>query len=58
MAETRQRLESIRPAFQAWDSTEFKFPHPFFGDMSAAEWLALIGWHESRHLEQIRRMIA
>ena len=43
--------------FQKVDGVEAKFPHPYFGDLSAQEWLVLSGAHEIRHLKQIRRVI-
>lgn len=54
---TAQRLDEIRPMFEAFDSTDYKYPHPFFGDMSAAEWLVLAGGHKARHLRQIGRLM-
>ncbi|MBL8124374.1 MAG: DinB family protein [Pyrinomonadaceae bacterium] len=48
---------SLREKFQKFDGTEAKFPHPYFGDLSAHEWLVLSGAHEARHLKQIRNMI-
>jgi hypothetical protein len=57
MEDNRKKLEELRPMFESWDSVSFKFPHPHFGDMSAIEWLALIGGHEERHLKQIERLL-
>jgi uncharacterized damage-inducible protein DinB len=57
MEDNRKKLEELRPMFEAWDSESFKFPHPHFGDMSAIEWLSLIGGHEERHLRQIERLL-
>jgi hypothetical protein len=57
MEDNRKKLEELRPMFEAWDSENFKFPHPHFGDMSAIEWLSLIGGHEERHLRQIERLL-
>lgn len=51
------KLGELRPLFDACDSESFKFPHPFFGEMSAAEWLLLAGGHKSRHIQQIRKLI-
>jgi hypothetical protein len=50
-------MEEIRPLFEAFDGSSYKFPHPFFGDLSAQEWLALRGGHEARHLKQIKNII-
>lgn len=57
LAETSARLIELRPMFDKFDSESFKFPHPFFGDMSAAEWLVLAGGHKSRHIRQIQRLL-
>lgn len=58
MSESRSRVDQIRPMFEKFDGVEAKFPHPVFGDMSAHEWLALIGGHEARHLKQIERVLS
>lgn len=57
LAANRERLNGIKSLFEKFDSTEEKFPHPHFGDLSAAEWLVLLGGHEARHIEQIERII-
>lgn len=51
-------LEAMRPDFETFDVANHKFPHPYFGDLTAAEWLLLIGGHEGRHLAQIERLLA
>ena len=56
--ETRKSLEDLRPMFESVECSEFKFPHPFFGDLTAHEWLALVGGHELRHTQQIERILA
>ncbi len=57
MAATKTKLEQLRPLFDEFSSTDAKFPHPFLGDLTAAEWLCLIGGHEVRHMHQIRRIL-
>jgi hypothetical protein len=44
------------PQFEA-SSGEATFPHPYFGEMTAVEWLILAGGHEKRHTDQIRRLL-
>ncbi len=34
-----------------------KFLHPFLGDISAVEWLTLVGRHKARHLRQIENLL-
>lgn len=58
MEETRAKFNDLRPLFETCDCNENKFPHPFFGDISAAEWLTLAGGHKTRHLKQIRNVLA
>lgn len=55
--ENARALETLREKFEKFDGSEPKFPHPYFGDLSAQEWFALSGAHEGRHLAQIRRII-
>jgi uncharacterized damage-inducible protein DinB len=57
MASAREGFGGLKARFKSVDCNAPKFPHPFFGDLSAAEWLALVGAHEMRHLGQIRRHI-
>jgi uncharacterized damage-inducible protein DinB len=57
LAENRKWLESLRALFQQYDGTVRKFPHPFFGEISAQEWLLLAGHHERRHTDQIKRLL-
>jgi hypothetical protein len=56
--ETREKLEELRPLFESVECADVKFPHPAFGDMTAHEWLALLGGHEARHIRQIENVLA
>lgn len=58
MKQTRAKLVEMRPLFERFDGNEHSFPHPAFGDITANDWLVLIGGHEARHLEQIKRILA
>ena len=57
MEENRETLKQMRPLFESFDGSTHKFPHPAFGDLSAHEWLALVGGHELRHLRQIKHLL-
>ena len=37
----RAEFEKLRPLFESVECSDFKFPHPFMGDLTAHEWLAL-----------------
>ena len=56
--ENTEQLEQVRTLSESVDGTELKFPHPFFGDISAHEWLSLKGAHELRHIKQIENLVA
>ncbi len=58
MDETNAKFNELRPLFDTCDCSDLKFPHPYFGDISAAEWLTLAGGHKARHLKQIRNVLA
>lgn len=51
-----QRLEEMRPRIESVDLSNVTFPHPAFGALSGYQWLALLGIHEGRHIEQIREI--
>lgn len=55
--ENLRLINSLREKFEIFDGIEAKFPHPYFGDLSAQEWLVLSGAHEARHLKQIKKII-
>lgn len=58
MAATDRELEKLRPLFESVECSDFKFPHPFMGDLTAHDWLALVGGHEARHLKQIENRLS
>lgn len=56
--ELQGQYADLKAKFASIDGVDAKFPHPYFGDLSAQEWLVLSGAHEIRHLKQIRRVLA
>ena len=58
MDENAKILEQIRVGLETTDTQKHRFPHPFFGDLSATEWLALVGGHEFRHIDQIEEILS
>jgi hypothetical protein len=52
---SRAALAGLRPRFDSADYSR-RLPHPAFGPLNAAQWLAFIGMHEERHLRQIERI--
>jgi uncharacterized damage-inducible protein DinB len=57
MERTKQAFANLRSDFEAYDLAEHTFPHPFFGQITAAEWLVLAGGHEARHTKQIEKLL-
>jgi hypothetical protein len=53
--EIQTAVRGLKPLFEKYDSGSF--PHPYFGELTAVEWLALVGVHEGRHLRQIKGII-
>lgn len=53
-----QKIEGLKTQFGAVDCNTHKFPHPYLGGLSAAEWLALAGFHKYRHTRQIKQIIS
>lgn len=56
--ENRKYLEELRPTFETVEAAGFTFPHPSFGEMTAHDWLALIGGHKFRHTKQIQKILS
>ncbi|HYP00427.1 MAG TPA: DinB family protein [Pyrinomonadaceae bacterium] len=54
---SRAAVEGFRPRLEAADLSVATYPHPAFGELDAAQWLAFIGHHEGRHLRQIERLM-
>ncbi len=58
MDENAKLLTHLRKGVETVNTEKNKFPHPFFGDLTATEWLALIGGHELRHIDQIEEILS
>lgn len=58
MDENAKLLTHLRKGLETVNTQKAKFPHPFFGDLTATEWLALIGGHELRHIDQIEEILS
>ena len=53
---SRRRLEETLTELSEFDLSGLTFPHPFFGELDAYQWLLVTGWHERRHTKQIERI--
>jgi uncharacterized damage-inducible protein DinB len=57
MDANRERFDEVRPLFLEFSGSADRFPHPYFGDMTAIDWLVLMGAHEARHTRQIAKLL-
>lgn len=57
MDTNREAFETMRPDLERFDLSGHAFPHPFFGDLTAGEWLVMVGMHEQRHTKQIEKLL-
>lgn len=58
MSSNREAFDSMKADFESFDLSGHKFPHPFFGDLNAGEWLVMAGLHQHRHTKQIEGLVA
>ena len=57
MDANKKLLDEMRADLEHYDLSPHKFPHPYFGDITAAEWLVILGGHEMRHTKQIEKLL-
>ena len=50
-------FEELREDLKDLDLSGPKFPHPYFGEITAIEWMIVSGAHEARHTRQIERIL-
>lgn len=55
-AENQEKLLELKPMFEKFDSSGHRFPHPYLGNLSAGEWLILVGGHKMRHIKQMENL--
>ena len=55
--ENQIMFESLRTLFLEFDGISSKFLHPYFGPLSAQDWLVLSGEHIRRHTNQIQELV-
>ena len=57
LSSSTRSIDDLRSEIETFDGSDHKFPHPFFGELTAAEWLVVRVGHEHRHTAQIERML-
>ena len=54
---SRAAFEALRPRIERADLSAATYPHPSFGPLNLYQWIAFVGLHEGRHLNQINRLL-
>ncbi len=57
ISQTIQAFASLKAGLESLDFSAHKFPHPFFSDLDAGQWLVMSGWHQQRHTRQIESVL-
>jgi uncharacterized damage-inducible protein DinB len=58
LAASEAAFEELREEMAKYDLSNHHFPHPYFGPLTASDWLAMAGLHAFRHTAQVERMLA
>lgn len=58
LAHSTATIDRLRSDLEAIDVSGHTFPHPYFGPLTATEWLVVAGLHERRHTAQIASLLA
>lgn len=58
LAAATAAIETLRDELQSIDASGQTFPHPYFGPLTAAEWIVVAGLHEGRHTRQIEHILS
>ncbi len=56
LTKSREALEKSIEGISEQELNNNSFPHRRFGQLSVAQWVSLVGYHEHRHLEQIEEV--
>ena len=56
LAATHQFLQNIEDTVPKEQLAAKSYPHPVFGDMNLAQYIPFVGYHELRHIEQIKEV--
>lgn len=57
LSDNDKSFAELKSDLTAYDLSQHTFPHPYFGNLTAAEWLIIAGGHEKRHTKQIQEML-
>ncbi|GAA0430054.1 MAG: DinB family protein [Bacillota bacterium] len=58
LAASHQGLRQLNETADKKTLREKSYPHPAFGDLSLEQYIPFVGYHEKRHIEQIKEVKA
>lgn len=53
----QKQFFDLKPRLESVDLASVSFPHYIFGPFTLGQWLVFIGYHEERHLDQIKAIM-
>lgn len=56
LAYTHDQLNQVAAHADDEELAARSYPHPVFGELNLKQWIPLLGYHEKRHIEQIREV--
>jgi len=56
LAYTHEQLNQLAEHADPDELATRSYPHPVFGEMNLKQWIPFVGYHEKRHIEQIREV--
>ncbi|QUW22954.1 DinB family protein [Sporosarcina sp. Marseille-Q4063] len=56
LSASHSQLRDIAETITEEELAAKSYPHPVFGDMSLKQWIPFVGYHELRHVEQIKEI--
>lgn len=56
LATSHQALQDLASQYSEAELAKKAMPHPAFGKMSLDQWVTFVGYHEKRHIDQIREI--
>ncbi|KSU84319.1 MULTISPECIES: DinB family protein [Fictibacillus] len=56
LEESRNELNKVAASANQEELKQKSYPHPVFGPMPLEQWIPFVGYHEKRHLEQIKEI--
>jgi hypothetical protein len=57
LQDLQKQFFDLKPRLKSIDLASVSFPHYIFGPFTLGQWLVFIGYHEERHLDQMKAIL-